>query len=176
MAWNDGVDTASPVFRFAISNDDVIRSLAGPGSGKSYAIKKKIEKLLADSVEARKILAITFTRTAAADLRRDISGIADDDACNVEARTVHSHAFRLVLSNSILETTGRSSRILIEHESEPALRDIDIEGADVRSKKELLSQYLAAWAKMQHDDPGYAHDAVQMAFEERLIEIGRAHV
>ena len=170
MAWDDNVDPDSPVYLLATNESRVIRSLAGPGSGKSFAIKKKIEKLLLDNVEARKILAITFTRTAAADLKKDISEIEVEDAENVEARTVHSHAFRLILTNNILETTGRSSRILIEHESDPALRDIDINGIDIRGKKILLSEYLAAWAKMQHDEPGYAQNALQIDFEEKLVE------
>ena len=69
MAWNDNIEAGSPAYNLASSNENTIRAVAGPGSGKSFAINKRILRLLESDVSPNKILAITFTRTAAHDLK-----------------------------------------------------------------------------------------------------------
>jgi len=175
MTWDQGLPQDSPAHKLARSDSKVIRSLAGPGSGKSFAIKRRITRLLEEGVPPEKILAITFTRTAAADLKKEISSIDLDGVENVQARTIHSHALKIIKTNNILESTGRHSRMLIEHEMFPALRDIDIEGCSIREKEKLLAEYLAAWAKLQLEEPGYTKNPQQESFERSLVSWLRRH-
>ena len=69
MIWNEGLEKESAAYKLASSDSRIIRSVAGPGSGKSFAIKRRIIRLLETGINPEKLLAITFTRTAAADLR-----------------------------------------------------------------------------------------------------------
>lgn len=171
MAWNDGLDEDSPVYRMAVSDEKVIRSLAGPGSGKSFAIKRRITRLIEKGVTPDKILAITFTRTSASDLRKEISNIKLPNIERVNARTVHSHAMSIIMKSDVKEYTKRNPRMIIDHEIEPALRDIDYPPeTDIREKKKLLETYLSAWANNQSEDPGLPRNPVEEEFQSRLIK------
>jgi DNA helicase-2/ATP-dependent DNA helicase PcrA len=62
------------------SNDAPLRILAGPGSGKTRVLTNRIARRVADeSVDARRVLALTFTRRAANQLRSRLNrmGIRD---------------------------------------------------------------------------------------------------
>jgi DNA helicase-2/ATP-dependent DNA helicase PcrA len=176
MAWNANLEEGSPAHTFASEDSDVIRSVAGPGSGKSFAIGRRIARLIEDGCAPRDILAITFTRTAAKDLRTDISKLDVEGSDQVAARTVHSHALSILMKENVIEATGRTPRMILDHELEPALRDLDRpEFGDVRAKKRLLDEYLAVWATLQTDEPAYVPDDDQRAFEDALIEWMIAH-
>ena len=51
------------------------------------------------------------------------------------------------MQEGVLEQTGRNPRMVIEHEQQPILRDLDrTEYGGVRNKKKLLDAYfLDAW-------------------------------
>jgi DNA helicase-2/ATP-dependent DNA helicase PcrA len=150
MPWDDNLDRESPSFLLASSDAQVIRSLAGPGSGKSFAIKRRIARLMETGVAPEEILAITFTRTSAADLRHEIATIESAGAEKVVARTLHSHAIQILLRQEAQELLDRRPRIIIEHELSPAFRDIQIpDGHDVRQKKALVASFVSGWATLQ---------------------------
>lgn len=171
MAWNDGLDKGTPAYNLASTKSKTIRAVAGPGSGKSFAIKRRVARLLESGTNPQEILAITFTRTAAQDLKREISTLGIPGAEQVHSRTLHSHALKILMQAEVLERTGRTPRMVIEHEISPALKDIDnSDFGGVKEKKKLLDSYLAAWAKLQSDVPGYSKDETQELFETDLIE------
>ena len=170
MAWNDDIEVDSPAYKLAASESATIRAVAGPGSGKSFAIKKRILRLLESGVSPDKILAVTFTRTAAHDLRTEISSLRIEGAENVHSRTLHSHALRILMQEGVLEQTGRNPRMVIEHEQQPILRDIDrTEFGGVRNKKKLLDAYLAGWARLQQDEPGFVQSEIDENFKNDLL-------
>jgi Superfamily I DNA and RNA helicases len=118
-----------------------------------------------------KILAITFTRTAAHDLKTEISSLGIEGAEQVHTRTVHSHALRILMIDGVLDQTGRVPRMVIEHEQQPILRDLDREEFEgVRNKKQLLDSYLAGWAKLQQDEPGFTESQIDQNFKTDLLE------
>ncbi len=170
MAWNDGIEIDSPAYNLAASASATIRAVAGPGCGKSFAIKKRILRLLEADVSPDKILAITFTRTAAHDLKTEISSLGVEGADEVHSRTLHSHALRILMREGVLEQTGRNPRMIIEHEQKPILRDLDRpEFGGVRDKEKLLNGYLAAWARLQQDEPGFEQTQIDEDFRTDLL-------
>ena len=64
MPWNDGIDPATPAFYIAADGGSRIRVLAGPGTGKSFAIKKD-DPPAGGRSGAGTVLAVTFTRLSA---------------------------------------------------------------------------------------------------------------
>ena len=176
MKWNDDLEVGTPVYEFAKSKEKTICSVAGPGTGKSFAIKRRIARLMEDGIKPEKILAITFTRTAAKDLKTDISSLDIKGTESVVARTLHSHALNILMRNEVIEKTGRTPRMILDHEINSALHDLDNEEfGGLKDKKKLLGEYLAAWATMQIDNPGYAKDKIQKEFESRLIKWMKYH-
>ena len=176
MSWNNGLAEGTPAYEFASSNAPTLRTVAGPGSGKSFAIGRRIARLISEGLKPGRILAITFTRTAAKDLKDDISKLDVEGSENVLATTIHSYALSLLMRADIIEQTGRTPRMILDHEIAPALRDLDNDAfGGVKDKKFLLDQYLAAWASLQTDDAGFANDAIQEQFEQELVHWMRRH-
>ncbi len=170
MTWNNEIEEGSPAYNLAASDASTIRAVAGPGSGKSFAIKKRILRLLEQKVNPEKILAITFTRTAAQDLKSEITSLGVKGADRVHSRTVHSHALRILMHEGVLEQTNRFPRMVIEHEQQPILRDIDREEfGGIRDKKQLLDAYLAGWARLQQDEAGFVQTENDENFKKDLI-------
>lgn len=176
MKWDDDLKKGTPVYNFASSKSKTICSVAGPGTGKSFAIKRRIARLMEDGINPKKILAITFTRTAAKDLKTEISSLAIKGTESVVAKTLHSHALRILMRNEVIEKTGRFPRMILDHEINSALHDLDDNDfGGLKEKKKLVGEYLAAWATMQIDDPGYAKNEIQEKFEKRLINWMKYH-
>jgi len=170
MLWNKELDINTAAYKLASSDSRIIRSVAGPGSGKSFAINRRIIRLLEAGVNPEKILAITFTRTAAANLRKEITSIGVAGCEKVIARTVHSHAMKILLRSEIKTIVSREPRIVIDHEIKPALRDIDFPPeSNISTREDLIKIYESAWANNQKDDPGLPRNEIEEEFEERLI-------
>ena len=72
VSWSDGLDPVSPAYALASSANRRVRVVAGPGTGKSFAMKRRVARLLDAGVAPRGILPVTFTRVAAEDLHREL--------------------------------------------------------------------------------------------------------
>ena len=80
-APDPGFDQLDPEQQRAVNSDDApLRILAGPGSGKTRVLTNRIARRVADgSADERRVLALTFTRRAANQLRSRLNqmGIRD---------------------------------------------------------------------------------------------------
>ena len=56
----------------AATDDSPLRVIAGPGTGKSFALKRRVARLLEEGADPTRIFAVTFTRNAAAILVKDL--------------------------------------------------------------------------------------------------------
>ena len=176
MDWNEGLKKGTPAYDFASSTEKTIRSVAGPGTGKSFAIQRRIVRLMSEGVNPKKILAISFTRTAARDLKNDISSLDVVGSENIKAVTLHSHALGILMREDVIEKTNRTPRMILEHEIKPGLRDLGSQKyGDIKNRKFLCDSYLAAWATLQVDEPGFAQEQQQKDFENDLVNWMTAH-
>ncbi len=66
--------------------------IAGPGAGKTHTLIGRVATLLEQGVAARQIVAITFTRRAAAELRERLATRCATNISNVQADTLHALA------------------------------------------------------------------------------------
>src|SRR5476649_2005117 len=65
MAWDDGLQAGTAAHDIAASTHARIRVLAGPGAGKSFAMKRRVARLLeVEKVDPSQILAVTFSDIA----------------------------------------------------------------------------------------------------------------
>lgn len=72
MSWNEEVNPDSPAFNIAADPSACIRVVAGPGTGKSFALKRRVARLLEEGAAPKRILPVTFTNVAAEDLQREM--------------------------------------------------------------------------------------------------------
>ncbi len=99
--------------------DSPLRVLAGPGTGKTFAIMRRVSRLLEECENPKDILLVTFTRMAAKDLVGKISELGIPEADNVVAKTLHSLSFSMLQSEQVIEATGRTPRTLLKFEMNP---------------------------------------------------------
>ena len=66
MPWN--TNPAGTSLNIAAYPGTQLRVVAGPGTGKTYALMRRVARLLEQNVQPDRVLAVSFTRTAANDL------------------------------------------------------------------------------------------------------------
>jgi DNA helicase II / ATP-dependent DNA helicase PcrA len=170
MAWSDNLVSGSPTYEIVSCGNARVRVVAGPGTGKSFAMKRRVARLLESGVIASSILPVTFTRVAAEDLHRELVGMNVAGCNELEGRTIHSLAFKVLMSEHALGATGRTARPLNEFEVQPLLADLSERNGGKRNVKKRIRAFEAAWARLQSDDPGYVQSEGDTALQSDLIE------
>jgi len=167
MHWNDGLEGAA--LRIASTDASPLRIVAGPGTGKTYSLMRRVARLLQTGALPENIFVSTFTRTAARDLQESLRKLGIDGATDVRAGTLHSFCFSLLAREEVLEATGRHPRPLLATEERFLLEDLKGEPfGDVRECRKLLQAFNAAWARLQTEKPGWPADEVDKRFEVAL--------
>lgn len=126
------------------------RLLAGPGTGKTLTLTKRAVSLVEDDgIAPERILAITFTRAAAYELRQRLREQIEDDRGIPRVTTLHSFALRQLLLNA--ETIDRLPTPLriandweernIVYEDLKRRLDYDIETVKERFNEDLSSDW-----------------------------------
>lgn len=184
MSWDTNL--AGPHLQIAASNAPRIRVMAGPGTGKSFAMQRRVARLIeVDGVEPERILAVTFTRTAARDLERELRDMGVPGCESIVAGTVHSYCFQLLLRNDVFALLGRVPRGLITfnnrgiygYEVEPLLADLQPLGnfGPKRAMTRRIRAFEADWARMQHEQPGWPTQPIDVQFHQLLTAWLRFH-
>lgn len=184
MSWNTNLTGGH--LNIAASTSPRIRVMAGPGTGKSFAMKRRIARLIeVDGVVPDQILAVTFTRTAARDLERELQNMGVPGCEDIAAGTVHSFCFKLLLRNDVFGFLGRIPRGLITFnnkgvsgfEVEPLLSDLQPLGA-FGARREMtrrIRAFEADWARLQHQQPGWPIEPIDQQFHILLTAWLRFH-
>jgi len=166
--WNEGLE--GPHFNIANINHTPIRVMAGPGTGKTFALMRRVARLLQQGIDPSRILVCTFTRTAARDLAKELAGLGIDGVESVKAGTLHSLCFSILSQNATFNYTGRSPRPLLDFELRFLLQDLEnrVYGR-YRNRVERLNAFNSAWARLQNEEPGWPNDAIDRSFHIDLI-------
>jgi DNA helicase-2/ATP-dependent DNA helicase PcrA len=94
-AERDLLDDLTPAQREAVTHfEGPLLILAGPGSGKTRVITRRVAWLLQQGVRPSNILAITFTNKAAGEMRQRVEHLVP--GCRVWVSTFHSFGARLL--------------------------------------------------------------------------------
>ncbi len=101
--------------------DGPMMVIAGPGSGKTTVITKRIQYLIqVAGVDASKILVITFTKAAATEMRQRFTDMMQESALRCTFGTFHGIFFTILR----VEKHYASQNVLLEGEKIKILRDI----------------------------------------------------
>lgn len=106
--------------RLIESDAKVIQAVAGPGSGKTTGLKRRVQRLVeGNGVDPNRIFVGTFTRAIARELADELGEI-------ISVSTIHSLALRLLRENPAA-LGGLRLRFLLQYEEEAMLYDIGLE-------------------------------------------------
>ena len=183
MSWDDGL--LGTERNIAATDDSPLRVMAGPGTGKSFAMKRRVARLLEAGQEPRRILAFTFTRNAAASLVNDLDALGIANCERVRVGTLHAFCFSLLSRQDVFDYLGRVPRPLVtfvksgvlQFEGGVMLDDLVSLGAfgPKRDCTRRIRAFDAAWARLQSEDPGWPQDPVDRHFQAALIGWLRFH-
>ncbi|MDD4952694.1 MAG: UvrD-helicase domain-containing protein, partial [Desulfovibrionaceae bacterium] len=79
--------------RAVLAGPNPVLVVAGPGTGKTQTLAGRVERLLGQGVDPKKILVVTFTRRAAQELRDRLRARLGPDISPPQAGTLHALAF-----------------------------------------------------------------------------------
>jgi DNA helicase-2/ATP-dependent DNA helicase PcrA len=175
MPWNDGLQ--GQALQIAATPNSPLCVVAGPGTGKTFALMRRLTRLIeVDGADAERILACTFTRTAAEDITRAVANLGVAGADDIATATVHGLCFSMLSREDVLAATGRVPRPLLRFEERFLLQDISKAGlGGIRDCGKTLRAFSAAWARLQHEEPGWPNDQRDQAFQAALIAWLRFH-
>jgi DNA helicase II / ATP-dependent DNA helicase PcrA len=120
MPWDDGLTGAAR--SIAGTENTPLRVMAGPGTGKSFAMKRRVARLLENGQRPAGILAVTFTRNAAASLVDDLHALEIPGCEQIRAGTLHAFCFRLLSEAAVFEYLGRVARPLVTFQKSGVLQ------------------------------------------------------
>lgn len=170
MAWDTGLATGSVAYGIAAAPEPRVRVIAGPGTGKSFAMKRRVARLLESGLAPKEVLAVTFTRVAAEDLHRELQKLGTPGCEELEGQTLHSLAMRILSRKHVLEAVGRVPRPLNTFETKAMICDLADANGGKRMVKKMIHGYTAAWAQSQGDEPGFAKDDAEKKFQGDLLD------
>jgi DNA helicase-2/ATP-dependent DNA helicase PcrA len=80
------------------TNTEVIRLFGGPGSGKTTELLDRVEGLLAEGVDVRDVLVVSYTRAAAAEVRERLAERLEMNPRALQGNvcTMHAKAYELL--------------------------------------------------------------------------------
>ncbi|MBN2503202.1 MAG: UvrD-helicase domain-containing protein [Anaerolineales bacterium] len=174
MPWNENLEGAS--YEIAACDDPILRVVAGPGTGKTYALMRRVARLLENGIDPRRVLLVTFTRMAAKDLQREIEALDVGNANQIKKGTLHSFCFSILNDANVLELTGRTPRMLLDFEKRFLLEDLGLgDFGNFHDRRRMLLAFEAAWATEQYQIPGWPNSEIEQEFQNHLLSWLRFH-
>lgn len=169
MPWNTGV--SGKALTIASATDSRIRVMAGPGTGKSMAMKRRVARLLEEGIDPNRILAVTLTRNAAKELIADLRSLGVAGCEKAHVGTLHGYCLKLLRKSGVLSYLNRSARLIMQFEDRPLLADLVKTGGFGSATEcgKRIKAFEAAWARLQNDTPGWPNDSTDKRFHGELI-------
>lgn len=96
---------------------------AGPGSGKTFVLVRKLASLiLMEDIKSEKLLMLTFSRAAASEFKKRLTELIGNVAKYVEIKTFHSYCFDILGQRGTLEKSEdivkAATKEIVEHRVE----------------------------------------------------------
>jgi DNA helicase-2/ATP-dependent DNA helicase PcrA len=148
------------------SDEPIIRVQAGPGTGKTLGIRRRVLRLLHReglNVEPERVLVCAFNRAIAKDLEREIGEQLEPHALALPViKTVHALCADIARSDA---------RLLLPHEIEEMIYDVRMANPSVNARYDRR-QAKAVRALREHEAGLVDHPALMSAVRQWLADHG----
>lgn len=165
--WSDGLSDEQA--QAASRTGSHARLLAGPGTGKTHTLARRVVYLVTqDLVHPSEILALTFTRMAARDLRSKIrQHLAPYTDEMPHVSTLHSFALRQLRRNSsLIDSLPLPLRIADDWEESVIVQEEmkALTSRDLSAVRDGFNRLSADWETLQADEEGWPQNSPDAAF------------
>ena len=149
MPWDDGLSLKQR--EYAAHPARILRLVAGPGTGKTRVITRRVGYLVEDQqIDPRQILALTFSRAAAGELRQRLEAMLGQQVGDrPSVYTLHAFALRQLLLNKEAPNLPHPIRIADDYDE----RWVVCEG----SQPSRISRSRRSSAKFQNLASDWGH-------------------
>ncbi len=173
MAWNDRLDEEFTAIAGYTGRYTCV--IAGAGTGKTFALKRKVARLLEQGEPSGCLLAVTFTRTAARDLKNDLHSLGVEGCELVRACTPHSLCYSILSKHEVFRVMERETRTLLEHEKDYLIADLSTRLGKIKTLREQLKAFTSAWARLLNEEPGWPHTEEDREFDSEMTSWLKFH-
>lgn len=140
-----------------------VRLVAGPGTGKSHTIEKRVADLLTNGATPGNVYVISFTRATCAELTERIRAFCSTLPCanaatQVRVSTMHSLALRILRRANLL-TSYPSTPIMLDDWEQTNVYDREFAGSLGCTSSRSAEIRLAHDAQWQTLNPQYVNQA-----------------
>ena len=133
-------------------------------------------RLLEEGESPETILGVTFTRTAARDINKDLRQLGIEGCDLIRACTLHSLCFSILSKHEVFRVMERYTRALLKHEEDYLLADLAVRLAQkITVLREQLHAFTSAWARLLHEEPGWPHAEKDRQFDGEMLAWLRFH-
>ena len=175
MSWDTGLN--GQALNVAKIDERRLRVVAGPGTGKTFALMRRVARLLEEGQAPTRIMVVTFTRNAADSLVVDLKNLNIAGCEKVHVGTLHSYCFSLLNREEVLRYLNRTPRPIITFSKSGSLQFEgrvmldDLVSQQFGTKRDCAKRiraFEAAWARLQSEQPGWPLDAIDQRFQTEL--------
>lgn len=165
MAWDD--ELSEEQRDYASRDARILRLVAGPGTGKTRVMTRRVAYLIeAEEVDPSSILALTFSRAAARELRERVEALLGEHGEQPGVFTLHAFALRQLLKNRGAPTLPHPIRIADDYDerwvvqaeiagvADMSVRDVQKEFRNLASDWETLAAEEDEWER-RHPNPRF---------------------
>jgi DNA helicase-2/ATP-dependent DNA helicase PcrA len=136
-----------------------VRLVAGPGTGKSSTIERRVAHLLNGGANPKRLFTISFTRATTAELSDRIAAFCATQPCasavrQVSVSTMHSLALRLLRSAAVLATLFPDDPIVLDDWEREKIYDVELAtalGSTPTRAREVRLAHDAQWQTLNPD-------------------------
>lgn len=145
--------------------------LAGPGSGKTFVITRRIASLITHGIAPEHILVITFTKASALEMQQRFEQLMEEDYYPVTFGTFHAIFFHI-----LKETYSYDHRnIITEKEKREYMQLVLKEILPEEESEAKLEALLSAISRMKNEGKTPAEFSFAELSKEAFVEICKAY-
>ena len=146
-------------WRAAKDDANQIKLVAGPGTGKSSTIERRVAYLLNHNANPKRVFTISFTRATTAELSGRIAAFCVTQPCagvvdDVSVSTMHSLALRLLRSAAVLATLFPDDPFVLDDWERENVYDVELAaalGSTPTRASEVRLAHDAQWQTLNPD-------------------------
>ena len=130
-----------------------VRLIAGPGTGKSSVIERRVADLLNNGANPNRVFVISFTRATCIELRERINRFCAGQPCaqaatRIQVSTMHSLALRILRSSAVLATLYPDDPSVLDDWETKNVYDLELKtdlGCSPGRAAEIRAAHDAQW-------------------------------